>query len=75
MAAQDALERQPETLQRTVFAESLKGILGAGRRETAGRWLEWRNAQLIELYQQYERCGKNCLYFHFPGFPEIFSAD
>ena len=56
MAAQDALEREPEALQRAVFAEGLQGVLAAGGGETAGRRFERRDAQLIEFYQQDERC-------------------
>ena len=64
VTAQDALERQPEALQRTVFSESLKGVLRASRSETAARRLERRDAQLVKLYQQDEWRRKNCLYFH-----------
>ena len=64
VTAQNALERQPEALQRTIFSESLEGVLRAGRRETAARRLERRDAQLVKLNQQDEWRRKNCLYFH-----------
>ena len=37
-----------------MFPEGFQGILGAGRSETACRWLEWRDAYLIESYQENE---------------------
>ena len=58
MAAQDALEGEPEALQRAILAEGLQGVLAAGGGEAAGGGLEWRDAQLIEFYQQDERCGQ-----------------
>ena len=55
MAAEDAFQREPEPLQRTIFAECLEGILGASGRKAAGRGLQRRDAQLVEFYQQDER--------------------
>ena len=54
VAAENALERKPESFQRTIFPEGLQSILGAGRGEAAAGWCERGDAQLIELYQQDE---------------------
>lgn len=59
MAPEYTFEGQPEAFQRPVFAECLQSVLGARRSKPAGRSrLERGYAQLIELYQQYERYGK-----------------
>ncbi len=55
MAAEDALEAEPEALEGAVFAEGLEGVLGASGGEAAGRRLERRDAELIEFDQQDER--------------------
>ena len=55
VAAQYALQRQPESLQGAVFAESLKGILRASRSEAAGRRLQRRDAFAIEEDERDER--------------------
>lgn len=59
VASQYSLETEPESLERSVFAESLQGILGACGSETAGRRLQRRYAEPVELDQQDERCGKH----------------
>ena len=55
VAAEDALEAEPEALEGAVFAEGLEGVLGASGGEAAGRRLERRDAELIEFDQQDER--------------------
>ena len=40
MTLRQSLDCQPTTLNWTIFAKSLKGILGAGRGEATGRWFE-----------------------------------
>ena len=55
MAAEDALEGEPEAFEGAVLAEGFEGVLGAGRSVAAGWGSERRDAQLIELYQQHER--------------------
>ena len=55
MAAQQSAHSKIQSLERPVLAESLQSILRTGRSESAGGRLEWRDAQLIEPYQKYER--------------------
>ena len=55
VAAQNPAQRKVESLEWAMFAEGLKGILGAGRSESACRRLERRDADLIEPYQENER--------------------
>lgn len=45
-----------------MLPESLKGILGACRSETAAWLLEWRKADLIESDQDHEREDGNLAY-------------
>ena len=56
MAAEYPLEAQPESLQRTVFAESLEGVLAACRGEAATACeFERGEAYLIETDEENER--------------------
>ena len=50
MAAQYPFQRQPESLEGTIFPEGLQRVLGAGRSETAAGRLERGYADLIEAY-------------------------
>lgn len=58
MASEYSLEGKPEPFQRAIFPERLQGILRAGGGESATRWGERGDAELIELDQQDERSGK-----------------
>ena len=55
MAAKQSAHSKIQPLERPVLAERLQSILRTGRSESAGGRLEWRDAQLIEPYQKYER--------------------
>ena len=50
-----------------MLAERFKGVLGAGRSESACRRLERRDADLVELYQDDEREDQDLLQY-FKGF-------
>ena len=54
MAAEKTADSEIKALERTVLAESLEGVLGAGGRETARRRRERADAHLIELDQEDE---------------------
>lgn len=41
-----------------MLAEGLNGVVGAGGREAAGGWREWRYADLVEAYGEYEELGQ-----------------
>ena len=62
MATQYPADSQIKTLDRTVFAECLKGILGTCGGEAAAWRLERRYAYLIESYQEDEWKGKDFPY-------------
>ncbi len=72
IAAEDALEAEPEPFKGTVFAESLESILGAGGGEPAAGRLERRDAQLIKLYQQEKRCREYSFKQLHPVLPKRF---
>lgn len=69
MASEYTLECQPETFYRTIFPECFQCVLGAGRRESASRRLEWRNAHLIEADEHDEREDDDLLYDGFHAVP------
>lgn len=48
MTSQYSPDRQPGTLEKAVFPESLQGVCGAGGGETAGGRLQRRYADLVE---------------------------
>ena len=52
VAAEDALEGEPEAFEGAVFAEGLKGVLRACGGEAAGGRFQRGDTQLIEFYQQ-----------------------
>ena len=54
MAAQYPFQRQPESLEGSIFPEGLQRVLGAGRSETAAGRLERGYADLIESYESRE---------------------
>ena len=58
MAAEDSFQREPESFERTILAEGLESILAAGRSKPATGRFQRGNANLIELYQKYERGRK-----------------
>ena len=55
VTTQKSAHRKVKTLERSVFTEGLKGVLRACWSESACRWFEWRDADLIEPYQENER--------------------
>ena len=57
MAACNALNGKPTSLEDSVLADSLDGVLRAGWGKAARWWFEWRDALLIEANQQNKREG------------------
>lgn len=55
VTAKKSAHRKVKTPERTMLAEGLKCILRACWSESASRWFERRDADLIEPYQEYER--------------------
>ena len=70
MTSEDASDSQIKSFERAMFPEGFQGILGAGRSETACRWLEWRDAYLIESYQENER-ENGCSFQYFKRFMHL----
>lgn len=55
MAPQYALDRQPAAPERSVFAEGVLGITGAGRLKTATVSDEWGQGRAININEKNER--------------------
>lgn len=71
VAPQYPFECQPESLDWSVFPESLKRILGTGWSEPAASGLDGRDADLIELDQQDKRGRDDALQHNFFSIPLI----
>ena len=60
---QDPSHRKVQSFYWAVFAERFEGVLGTCRSEPACRRFERRDANLIELYQDYEREDQDLLQY------------
>jgi hypothetical protein len=70
MAAQDAADGKIESTERTMFTDSLNGILRAGRREAARRRCQRRYAPLIEVDGQQEELRQQASHDNFSAMRE-----
>ena len=51
-----------KSFYRSIFAKCLQGVLRACRSKTAGRRLEWGDADLVKSDKEDKRCGNYLLY-------------